>query len=76
MKEDPIVESLFGIVQDARRLAAENERLREALHAIVCNTEPSAIKHRDYDHLANAIYVWASAALAGNKPFEDRWGNA
>ena len=46
-----------------KALRAENERLREALFAIVCNTEPDAIKHRDYDHLANAIYVWASAAL-------------
>jgi hypothetical protein len=47
--------------------ADEIERLREALFAIVCNTEPSAIKHRDYDHLANAIYVWASAALGEAK---------
>lgn len=48
---------------EIKALRAEVERLREALFAIVCNTEPSAIKHRDYDHLANAIYVWASAAL-------------
>ena len=47
--------------------ADEIERLREALFAIVCNTEPSAVKHRDYDHLANAIYVWASAALGEDK---------
>ena len=53
-----------SIQEDA---ALEIERLREALHAIVCNTEPSAIKHRDYDHLANAIYVWASAALREEK---------
>ncbi len=67
MKEDPIVESLFSIVQDVRRLAAENERLREALHAIVCNTEPSAWKHRDYDHLAQSIYACARAALGEEK---------
>ena len=52
---------------EAVALQKENERLREALFAIVCNTEPAAIKHRDYDHLANAIYVWASAALGEDK---------
>lgn len=45
----------------------EIERLREALHAIVCNTEPSAIKHRDYDHLAQSIYACARAALGEDK---------
>lgn len=64
--------SLARLLDEA---ADEIERLREALHAIVCNTEPSAIKHRDYDHLANAIYVWASAALGEDAPFEDRWDN-
>lgn len=53
----------FHAAAEIELLRAENERLREALFAIVCNTEPDAIKHRDYDHLANAIYVWASAAL-------------
>ena len=52
---------------EIKALRAENERLRDALHAIVCNTEPDAIKHRDYDHLANAVYVWASAALGEGK---------
>lgn len=44
-------------------LRKENERLREALHMIVCNTEPDAIKHRNYDHLAKNIHDCASAAL-------------
>lgn len=41
----------------------ENSRLREALHTIFCNTEPDAIKHRDYDHLAKNICEVARAAL-------------
>ena len=41
----------------------EIERLREALHTIVCNTEPDAIKHQDYDHLAKNLYDCARAAL-------------
>ena len=52
---------------EIKALRAEVDRLREALFAIVCNTEPDAIKHRDYDHLANAIYVWARAALGEDK---------
>ena len=41
----------------------ENERLREALHTILCNTDPHAIRNRDYDHLAKNIFDCASAAL-------------
>ena len=32
-------------------VAAEVWRLREALHNIMCNTEPGAIRHRDRDCL-------------------------
>lgn len=42
---------------------AEIERLREALFTILCNTDPHAIRHRDYDHLAKNIFDCASAAL-------------
>jgi len=41
----------------------EIERLREALFTILCNTDPHAIRHRDYDHLAKNIFDCASAAL-------------
>ena len=44
-------------------LRKERDGLREALHMIVCNTEPDAIKHRNYDHLAKNIHDCASAAL-------------
>ena len=43
--------------------ALEIERLREALFTILCNTDPHAIRHRDYDHLAKNIFDCASAAL-------------
>lgn len=43
--------------------ADEIERLREALFTILCNTDPHAIRHRDYDHLAKNIFDCASAAL-------------
>lgn len=64
MEKEREVERLLDALMQEKR---ENARLREALFAIVCNTEPSAIKHRDYDHLANAIYVWARAALGEDK---------
>ena len=43
--------------------ADEIERLREALFTILCNTDPHAIRHRNYDHLAKNIFDCASAAL-------------
>ena len=46
---------------------ARAEQLRDALHAIVCNTEPDAIRHRDYDHLAQNIHACARAALGEEK---------
>jgi len=55
---------------DTERFALENyalraqvERMREALQTILANTEPDAIKHRDYDHLATDIADAARAAL-------------
>ena len=45
------------------RKDAEIERLREGLFTILCNTDPHAIRHRDYDHLAKNIFDCASAAL-------------
>ena len=45
------------------KAADEIERLRWALHTIFCNTEPDAIKHRDYDHLAKNICEVARTAL-------------
>ena len=39
------------------RKDAEIERLREALFTILCNTDPHAIRHRDYDHLAKNILI-------------------
>lgn len=44
-------------------LRKERDGLREALHAILCNTDPHAIRHRDYDHLAKNIFDCATAAL-------------
>lgn len=41
----------------------EVSQLREALTTIVANTEPDAIKHRDYDHLAKDINDCAKSAL-------------
>lgn len=38
-------------------------RLRMALRTIVANTEPDAIRHRDYDHLAKDICDCANTAL-------------
>lgn len=70
MEEDPIVESLFGIVQYVRRLSAENERLREALRRI-------ADYHPTITHQwAGDVRAIARAALGENKPLEDRWDNA
>jgi hypothetical protein len=37
---------------------------KEALWMIVANTEPDAIKHCDYDHLAKDICDCANAALS------------
>jgi hypothetical protein len=62
-----VVVDIETIVTELQRLDAEIRRLREALHTIVCNTEPDAIKHRDYDHLAKDIYDCASAALGEGK---------
>ena len=55
---------VFNPQKEINDLRAEIARLREALHAIVCNTEPSAFKHRNYDHLAQDVYDCARAALA------------
>ncbi len=40
--------------------------LRTALHMILCNTEPDAIKHRSYDELAAAVYETCVTALGDN----------
>lgn len=48
---------------DYNTLREEADRLREALHIILVNTEEGAIKHRDYDHLAKDIADTARAAL-------------
>ena len=52
---------------DMMEAADEITKLREALHAIACNTEPDAIRHRDYDHLAQNIHACARAALGEEK---------
>lgn len=72
MKEDPIVESLFSIVQDVRRLAAENDRLRAALEEIAFIDGPQSrgIPRR------TSMGAIARKALGDDKPFEDRWDNA
>lgn len=44
--------------------AQKFEQMREALHTIMCNTEPNAIPHKDYKHLAHNIYECAVAGLA------------
>lgn len=64
MEEDPIVESLFSIVQDVRRLAAENGRLREALHRI--QHSPNGPKVYCRDGHEEAVLI-ARAALGENK---------
>jgi hypothetical protein len=61
----------------ANRLYAASERrviqleaalrsARGALATIHNNTEPDAIKHRDYEHLAASIYNCAKDALDGD----------
>jgi hypothetical protein len=55
------------MAQDRRDAADEITKLREALHAIACNTEPDAIRHRDYDHLAQNIHACARAAIGEEK---------
>lgn len=53
---------------DLRKLEivlAQRDALRGALAAIHNSTEPDAIKHRDYDHLASDIYGVCKAALDG-----------
>lgn len=47
------------------RLEACIVNLRGALAWIHNNTEPDAIKHRGYDHLASNIYGLCKAALDG-----------
>ncbi len=64
MKEDPIVESLFGVVQYVRRLSAENERLREALHRI--QHSPNGPKVYCRDGHEEAVLI-ARAALGEEK---------
>jgi hypothetical protein len=54
------------LAQEVRRLLAALRRtatLEEALRTILVNTEPGAIKHRDYDHLAKDIADAARSAL-------------
>lgn len=58
------LEAIISLIQSS---TAERERLRESLQMIVANTEPDAIKHRDYDHLAKDICDCARAALGENK---------
>ena len=63
-KYDKLPSMIPMIYEDEiERLNAEIERLREALFTILCNTDPHAIRHRDYDHLAKNIFDCASAAL-------------
>jgi hypothetical protein len=59
--------------QDFRKVAAENEKLREqiaslrgALAFIWHSTESTAIKHRDYDHLAANVANVAEMGLDGD----------
>lgn len=48
-----------------QKLRNEIQQLRGALATIHNSTEPDAIHHRDYDHLAKNIYEVAKAALDG-----------
>lgn len=48
-----------------QEMLAEIMTLRGALAWIHNSTEPDAIKHRDYEHLAANIYGIAKAALDG-----------
>ena len=41
------------------------ENLRGALATIHNSTEPDAIRHLDYDHLASSVYAVAKAGLDG-----------
>lgn len=53
---------------DLRKLEivlAQRDALRGALATIHNSTEPDAIKHLDYEHLASNVYAVAKAALDG-----------
>jgi uncharacterized membrane protein YccC len=57
------------VKQQAARIEQLEAALRDARGALATihnNTEPDAIKHRDYGHLAASIYNCAKDALDGN----------
>lgn len=72
---DPVVPSIEGMKNLQRNVdywgdrcckaEAEAAVLRGALAMIHNSVEPDAIQHRDYDHLARAIYEVAKSALDG-----------
>lgn len=65
-------ENTINLLSEALLDAIRN--LRGALATIHASTEPDAIKHRDYEHLAASICAVCSAALDGN--FIDDMGAA
>lgn len=68
----------YNLRAELRAALADNTRLREVLHIIVCNTEPDAIKHRSYEDLARDICQCARAALTPSPRETDAiipWGS-
>lgn len=65
-----VKEDLDKTLAIVRVLIAEQHKIEQALFiatdtlkTIVCNTEPDAIKHRDYNHLSSDIYDYAHSTL-------------
>jgi hypothetical protein len=52
-------------MEEIDRLREQIVHLRGALAWIYNSTEPDAIRHRDYDHLASSISQLAKEALDG-----------